>query len=103
MNLSVGASLKIREKYKYVLLEEFLNKSKVQYEFEFTLGNYVFDLLLFEEKIFIEFDSSYHNTMRQKKIDVKKEELATKNGFHVIRRRVGVGEIIDPFVLLGVV
>ena len=87
--LSVGnllpawMTLKKREAHKYVLLEPEL--SSVSHEFEYALGNFVFDLALPEHRILVEFDGEYHHDPAQAKVDHGKDIFAAEQGFSVIR------------------
>jgi very-short-patch-repair endonuclease len=75
-------TLKAREMWKYVELEKALEL--VPHEFEYALGNYVFDLALFDVSILVEFDGRYHNFVPQQTVDAEKEALANSLGFSVV-------------------
>ena len=100
--ISVSETLKIREKYKYVLIAELLKENGIKHEFEFPLGSYVYDLVLPDEKILIEFDGPDHRGDKMKLQDQEKDSFALSKGFKVIRRSVPSGLVIDIFVLLGI-
>lgn len=76
--------LKTREGWKYEEIKSYLDYANINYEFEYLVDKYVFDLALFDYKIFIEFDSDYHLNSHQQEIDKLKRETATKLGWSVI-------------------
>lgn len=99
--ISIEEALKKREPWKYVSVKELLDKSREKYEFEFRIGNFIFDLALLDKKIIVEFDSPYHNDGNQKKIDTEKEKIAQDAGFFLIRRPVQPMTIIHPNTIAG--
>jgi len=85
--------LKIREAWKYTALKSFFEEHKIEHDFESIVGNYIFDLLLFDKKILIEFDGPYHNG-KQKVTDSKKTEEAENLGWKVFRIITNPNQII---------
>lgn len=67
----------------------------VAYEFEYLVDKYIFDLALFDYKIFIEFDSDYHNSTDQQIIDMDKEQTAQRIGWKVIHISTDSNKVID--------
>jgi very-short-patch-repair endonuclease len=83
--ISTEEALKIREDWKYVDLKEFLDKSNRYYSFEHKVGNYIYDLALFDSRLLVEFDSPYHNGDKQKAIDKLKDLNAISSGWAIKR------------------
>ena len=69
-------------------------------DFEYEVGNHVFDLALLDVRLLIEFDGPYH-AGAQLEADTKKDAVAMAHGFSVIRRSVPSATIIDPCVIEG--
>jgi len=99
--ISVHESLKMREAWKYVAIRDVLQKENRKFEFEFPLDGFVFDLAIFDSKLLVEFDALDHQDERQKVTDSKKEEIAKKNGFMVLRRSVLPMTVIGPETISG--
>jgi very-short-patch-repair endonuclease len=87
--LKTHETLKLREAWKYEKLKKVLDANKIEHEFEFGLGNYVFDLYIPKINLLIEFDAKYHNSDKQREIDQQKTNTAKKKGFKVARMRTG--------------
>lgn len=96
---SSAETLKHREDWKYALLKQTLNGR--EFEFEFKLGDYVFDLALLDTKTLVEFDGPYHMEPKQIQADDQKEDFARAAGFTVIRRKVVPSVVIDPTTIQG--
>jgi very-short-patch-repair endonuclease len=47
----------------------------------------VFDLALLDRKILVEFDGAYHDTRTQSKEDLRKDRVAQRRGWNVVRLR----------------
>ena len=94
--ISIAESLKLREGWKYLALRDKLQKSGRQFEFEFNLRGYVFDLALFDAKILVEFDGPNHLNEFQKEIDEKKRKAGESSGFSVVHRTVLPAIVISP-------
>jgi very-short-patch-repair endonuclease len=99
--ISTAESLKIRESWKYELLRTALESEKRDFEFEYELENFVFDLALHDKKILVEFDGRYHTGEVQLARDEEKNCAARRNGFCIIRRKVINMSVISPEVLRG--
>lgn len=95
--LSVSETLKKRESWKYTEMEKAL--ASEPHEFEFALGNFVFDLLLSELRILIEFDGDYHRDNKQKEKDRVKSEFAKSQGYCIVRVKTDDTKIIPCSVL----
>ncbi len=77
--------LKQRESWKYKDIKDFLDFMKESYEFEYILDNkYIYDLVLFNKHIIIEFDGPEHEHINE----TDKERIAQKFGFNLIRIKV---------------
>jgi len=92
-------TLKRREAWKYALLEEAL--AGRSHEFEYRVGKYIFDLVLLDTKVLVEFDGGDHQAEPQKSLDKRKDQAAKKAGFMVIRRPVVPVTVIDPSTIEG--
>ena len=88
-------ALKSREAWKYAEIKTYLDSLNVAYEFEYLVDKYIFDLALFDYKIFIEFDSDYHNSTDQQIIDMDKEQTAQRIGWKVIHISTDSNKVID--------
>lgn len=93
------STLKRREAWKYELLRTALRDEP--HEFEFKLGDFVFDLALKERKILIEFDGPYHRGSLQQERDEQRDKLAEDHGYVVVRREVKAASVILPETLAG--
>jgi very-short-patch-repair endonuclease len=91
--------LKKREDWKYALLRASLGARP--HEFEYELGGYVFDLVLLDTRVLVEFDGPYHRYEPQLAIDARKSEIAAMNGFTLERRTVAAAVVLSPVTILG--
>ena len=94
--ISPAEALKRREAWKYVALKESLSGER--HEFEYEIGSFVFDLVLFDRGIVVEFDGNYHSG-KQLTIDAEKDKIAAENGFSVVRVKTRGVSVIDPVVI----
>ena len=97
--ISTAEMLKRREAWKYELLKPLLLGR--DYEFEFQLGDYVFDLALKDTKVLVEFDGHYHSVPAQQEADGVKAATAEAAGFKVIRRFTETARVIAPSTING--
>jgi len=97
--LSQSEVLKRREGWKYAALERVLEGR--DYEFEYGLGGYVFDLALLDVGVLVEFDGPYHEQGEQPDVDEVKDTVAERNGFVVVRRAVQPATVISPTTIQG--
>jgi len=93
--------LKKREAWKYDLLRTILERNGRKFEFEYPIGNFVFDLALLDANILVEFDGEYHSGAAQRERDQRKDAVAKEHGFIVVRRPVVRSTVIDPITLDG--
>lgn len=93
--IDIANGLRKREAWKYKKLNEWLIKKNQSFEFEYVIGNYVFDLALPDKKILIEFDGIYHSSANQVQIDSKKDNIAISEGWRVIRAYTTSGKEIE--------
>lgn len=96
----VSMILKSREQWKYSALKEFLGNRP--HEFEYPIGNCVFDLALFDTKVLIEFDGRYHNGSTQNSIDTEKAKVGEAAGFRVIHLKTKDQTVISPETIEGI-
>lgn len=94
----IANTLRKREWYKYELLDKELNELGFDYGFEYTLGRFVYDLVVFDERIIVEFDGPEHSYMNES--DKIKE--AEKNGYMLFRVKVKPKEVIEPSCVLSI-
>lgn len=92
--LSEAEVLKSREAWKYAALRQHLDGRP--HEFEFELGPYVYDLVLFDTKVIVEFDGRYHEGSQQRGVDADKDAVARAAGYTILRRVVRPSVVIDP-------
>ena len=92
----------MREDWKYVLLRPVLEASGREFEFEFGLGEYVFDLAFTAERILVEFDGPEHAYMPAKLTDMAKERAASQAGYRLIRKTIRKTTCISPDTILGI-
>jgi len=97
--LSAAETLRAREAWKYELLVTSLQGR--EYQFEFELEGFVFDLALFDTKVLVEFDGPYHSRTRQLDTDRKKNKVAASNGYTIVRREVLQAAVISPETIEG--
>jgi very-short-patch-repair endonuclease len=85
---NIAKGLKTREGWKYNLLKQHLESNNIAHEFEFIIENSIYDLVLFDLKIVIEFDGPYHAFID----DDPKTQLAINNGWTIHRVKTGTSE-----------
>ena len=95
--ISPAAALKKREAWRYAALHEVLHGRP--YEFEYALEEYVFDLALLDTRTLVEFDGRYHDKASQQEADTRKEAVASKHGFTVVRRKTREAAVFHPDLL----
>lgn len=83
--------LKKREQWKYVDIELYLKSVGENYEFEYLLGNFVYDLILFDRGLVIEFDGPDHKSLDES----KKELVLTQNNLRLLRVPVKPNTVIS--------
>jgi very-short-patch-repair endonuclease len=97
-----AAGLLTREGWKYVLLEKVLLESGRSFSFEFPLGRFVYDLVLHDAGVIVEFDGPEHAAGYQSRIDQAKTAYAEDAGYAVVRREVVPRTVISPDTIEGV-
>lgn len=100
--ISVEESLKLRESWKYVKIKEFLEFQNEEFEFEYRIGCFVYDLALLKRKILIEFDGKYHKSASIVEKDKEKEKFAIENGWLIKRKPTLNNTVIEPNLLYGI-
>lgn len=91
-----AGALKKREAYKYVKVNDLLNASGIEHEFEKLIGDRVYDLVLTDKKICIEFDGPDHKSAAQRRVDKVKDDNAALNGYRIVRIPCQSSSAIDP-------
>lgn len=99
--ISPSETLKKREAWKYAALEKFLRERGDDFEFEYNLDVYIFDLAFPTRKILVEFDGPDHHNETQQLLDAEKNRIAQVNGFILVRRPVSSVSVIDPHTVRG--
>ena len=97
--IKTAETLKRREFWKYDRLKYFLDYEKEKYEFEFSLGSYIYDLALIKRKIFVEFDGKEHSYLKKYCYDKKKDSYALSLGWVVKRVEVEKNTVLNPEIL----
>lgn len=87
--------LRKREWYKYSAIHNFLMSFYIPHCFEFLVPNsrYIYDLVLFDSSLLIEFDEIHH--VKRKETDDLKDNTALANGWNICR--LDVNGIASPF------
>lgn len=75
-------------------MKDFLRELEIDHKFEHPLGSYVYDLVLTDKKIIVEFDGKYHVDRTQKSKDRVKADYARGLGYKVIRRTTKTNSVI---------
>lgn len=95
--------LKRREAWKYSDLETYLINNHINHEFEYIVGAYfIYDLVLFDYRILIEFDGNDHNNKVSRGNDFEKDTVAEENGYEIIRIKVDKNLVIPADDLAGI-
>lgn len=91
----IAASLRVREWNKYDQLHGYLLRQGIPHHFEYHLPeiNRVFDLVLFDLNLLVEFDEPYH--FYNRKEDRSKDTQAMALGWNV--HRLNVTNVVRPF------
>jgi len=97
--ISPKEALKLREAWKYQEIKNILDIKEIRHEFEFGMGNFIYDLALFDTKILIEFDGLGHGYQCVKEYEDEKDQWAIENGWKIFRIKVRSNMAIDPIVL----
>lgn len=92
-----------REAWRYVKVNTYLNHMKIPHEFEFVVGNFLFDLALPEHGVLIEFDEAYHNGLVQSTKDLEKDRYAEDNKWIVIRVPAQQATVIEPESIYAII
>lgn len=97
----IQSALIAKEGWKYQKLEKYLKSINENYAFEYPIGesyntSRIYDLVLFDKKLIIEFDGSDHKSLRMLKDNEEKEKFANDNGFTLKRIEVSPNTIIEP-------
>jgi len=93
--ISTSETLKRRENWKYEKIKNLLIFLNEEFEFEYDIPPYIFDLCLKKRKILIELNGSYH-CGKQNFRDDAKQKIAEEQGWKVLRVNVPTNAIIDP-------
>lgn len=100
--LPTEAVLKLREASKYAALGEELTRVGVPHEFEYRIGDVIFDLALTDRKLLVEFDGPYHRDRTQLVHDGAKDDVARLQGWGVMRISTDTGhipaDVLRPFI-----
>ena len=76
-----ASSLRSRESWKYKKIKQYLIDNKINYQFEYVIEKFIYDLALIDLKILIEFDGPYHEWLD----DNNKDILALSYNWKIIR------------------
>lgn len=100
--LRSARGLKTREAWKYVAVRELLEKRGFSFEFEEPVGPYVVDLILYKEKVIVEFDGPYHETAEVKETDIERNRYLLSRGWRVFRIATKQAEVIPVEAIVRV-
>lgn len=81
----MSEGMKTREGWRYKVVQEELSSLGLLSDFEVPIGNFIYDLVLEDDRIIIEFDEDYHCDQKQKETDTAKTNYATSLGYKVFR------------------
>jgi very-short-patch-repair endonuclease len=90
----------MREAWKYAEIHKAL--VHVTHEFEYRIEDCVFDLVLFDDRVLVEFDGKYHRDGKQQTRDILKDIVASEHGYSVERIQTPANEVINPSSVLTV-
>lgn len=95
-------TLKLREASKYSAVRAELTRREIPHEFEYRIGDVIFDLALTDRKLLVEFDGPYHRDRTQLVHDGAKDDVARLQGWCVLRVTTDTGDIpadvLRPFI-----
>lgn len=97
--LTPEETLRRREAWKYVAIDAALREDNREFQFEYRIGDVIFDLALLDTKVLIEFDGPYH--LYQESEDARKDQIAKDAGFTIQRVPTPVTVVIDPKAVRG--
>lgn len=96
LNIEATASaLKKREAWKYKELKEYLESKDIDYEFECPIEDRIFDLVLPEHGVIVEFDGKEHGIAQQQLVDQHKNRVAESNNYRIMRIPVSSNSAIS--------
>ena len=99
---SVQVMLKKREAWKYADIKIYLDSNNISHEFEYAFNEYyVYDLVLFDYRILVEFDGSGHNSRNMMCRDFEKDNAAEENGYDIVRIKVDDNLVIPAEQIAG--
>ncbi len=95
-------TLKLREDSKYSAVRAELTQREIPHEFEYRIGDVIFDLAITDRRLLVEFDGPYHRCRTQLVQDGAKDDVARLQGWCVIRVPTDTGDIpadvLRPFI-----
>lgn len=93
-------ALRGREKPRYAEVQARLNAAGIRHEVEVSIGNFVYDLVLLDARVIVEFDGPYHDQPRAEPVDTAKDANAAAFGYGLRRVRHAKGVYVFPASLL---
>lgn len=99
---SIVKLMKSREALKYSLLRAYLEGKCESHEFEFVLGDSIFDLALPAQRLLVEFDGPDHKNGKQQAADAQRDAQAAAAGWKVVRVEVAPNKVIPQALLAEV-
>ena len=100
---SAQRMLKGREAWKYADVKTYLDSNSIKHEFEYVVGDFfIYDLVLPDYGLLIEFDGTCHNTLVSMHNDFEKDNIAEENGYEIIRIKVDNNLVIPADDLAGI-
>lgn len=80
------------------MVEKYCIAKGIEFEFQYPLEEYRFDCLI-GNKLLIEFDEQHHINKNQRLIDKRKDKMAKKQGYDIIRFNI-LHDIVDIILVI---
>jgi very-short-patch-repair endonuclease len=93
-------ALRSREKPRYAEVQARLDVAGIRHEVEVSIGNFVYDLVLLDARVIVEFDGPYHDQPRAAPVDTAKDANAASFGYTLTRVRHAIGVRVFPAAML---
>lgn len=90
--IPIEDALRKREDWKYAQLKELLHNHT--HQFEYRVGEVIFDLYLPDKNLLVEFDGPHHKTPSQQNLDRQKEATARSAGYNLLRESTGASVVL---------
>lgn len=91
---AIASSLRKREAWKYEEIKAYLESKGIDYEFEYPIEDRIFDLVLPDHGVVVEFDGREHSCPQNKLVDKHKDRICESNNYSIMRISVGSNQKI---------